>query len=176
MAGRPRVPTKTLELRGTLRKDRRPRKEPQAAARAPIRPGWLIGAAGEEWERVTKELRDMGLLMSADRAMLVAYCQAWGQFEEASLELKKMKSVVIETSTGTLVQHPLVNVVNRAVERMLKIVTQFGLTPAARSRIETGSPEAADPLEEFIDGSREQQAEIAGKIGGGHEEVDADAG
>lgn len=170
MAGRPRIPTDTLKLRDTLRKERRPLKEPIPLPRKPARPGWLVGPAGDEWERICEELDGMGLLRSCDRAMLVAYCQAWGQFEEASQRLKKTGTVTT-TDKGNEIQHPLVGVLNKAVERMLKIVTQFGLTPAARSRIETGTAEHRDALEEFVDGCKKQR-----KQQGGHEEVDSDCG
>ena len=46
--------------------------------------------------------------------------------------------LMIKTTNGNAIQNPLVGTANKAMLDMLRIASEFGMTPAARARIEAG--------------------------------------
>lgn len=100
----------------------------------PNAPRWLGQAAKREWKRVASRLHQAGLLTYIDRSLLAAYCQAYGRWVEAELQLKTQPLVVI-SDKGNLYQNPWVGVARAAMTDMIKIAAEFGMSPSARSRI-----------------------------------------
>lgn len=76
----------------------------------------------------------MGVITAIDRAVLAAYCQAWGRWVEAETKLKETP-LLIRTPSGYVQQSPWLSVANRQMELMGRYMAEIGLTPAARSRI-----------------------------------------
>lgn len=150
MAGRKRKPKKLHMLHGTLRGDRHNLDEPEPEPNIPDPPPHLKGYALEEWERIVPELYELGLLSNIDRAALAAYCQAYRQHVEAveAMEQKgsgrkraKPLTVITRTTNGNVIQSPLVGIANTALFLMHKYLTEFGLTPVARTRAKAKKPE-----------------------------------
>jgi P27 family predicted phage terminase small subunit len=94
----------------------------------------LKGEALLEWGRITKELIDLGLLTVVDRAALAAYCSAWGRWVEAEEHLL-IESMVFKAPSGYPVISPWWSIANKAMEQMHRFLTEFGLSPASRTRI-----------------------------------------
>lgn len=147
MMGRPPIPSHLKRLRGNPGKRPISALEPKPEAGIPDCPAWLEGEALAEWKIITAQLEKMGLLFKVDKALLVAYCEAWAEFVEAVAEIKKSGRVV-----NNCFQSPWVGVKNKAVERMNRIAGQFGLSPSARTRIEIIEREKEDPFESFVSG------------------------
>ncbi len=161
--GRPPKPTKLKLLRGTLRKHRTATKEATPATVIPPVPEHLSAQAKVEWTRVSKELSILGLLTRIDRAALAAYCEAWSDWLDASQrcrtkagrDLKVIKTgerirydtdgKIIERSGGNFIENPYYSIKKRSAELMHKFLTEFGMTPAARTRINAKPVEAAKP-------------------------------
>jgi P27 family predicted phage terminase small subunit len=97
------------------------------------------------------ELYSLGLLTRIDRAALAAYCKAYERWVLAEQALAKMAErdlltggLMIKTTNGNAIQNPLVGTANRAMLDVVKFASEFGMTPAARSRIEAGRPGDGD--------------------------------
>lgn len=126
----------------------------------PTCPVILHGEAKAEWNRQIKELEAVGVLQLPDRAILAAWCEAWGEFVELlkAIHAKIESAEVMGFDRAYLHAQPgykeMVKSKNAAVERMLKLSQQFGFTPSARTRIRGEEPEQVDPLEAFINGGR----------------------
>jgi phage terminase small subunit len=61
---------------------------------------------------------------------------------------------MIKSPSGYPVQSPYVSVANRQAEIMMRIASEFGFTPASRSRISThpnAEPTLFDRLEDYPD-------------------------
>lgn len=58
------------------------------------------------------------------------------------------------TSQGTVIQHPLVGISNQASKEMLRIAGEFGMTPAARTRLSTIEPPVQGELFDFLSGQK----------------------
>ncbi len=76
----------------------------------------------------------MGVITIVDRAVLAAYCQAYGRWVEAEPKLKETL-LLFKTPSGYVQQSPWLNVANRQIELMGRYMAEIGLTPASRSRI-----------------------------------------
>jgi P27 family predicted phage terminase small subunit len=153
MPGPPRKPTYLKVIEGNRGRRPLPTAEPRPAPGIPTVPDHLSPEAKAEWRRVAKGLNAIGLLTKIDRATLAGYCQAWSDWVEAEEQLRRYGKVVkspvrtvvkkqrkdgaeqIETTGGFPMQSPFLAIRNKALDTMHKFAVEFGMTPAARSRI-----------------------------------------
>lgn len=137
MRGRKPKPTALKKLAGNPGK--RPlnpaEPHPPVPDRTPYVPRFLCEEAKGEWRRVVGILVDLGLYTEVDRAALAMYCQAWGRWVTAEREIDTSGGPTLMSSGGNLYQNPWVSEANRRWEQMRKMLTEFGLSPSARSRV-----------------------------------------
>jgi P27 family predicted phage terminase small subunit len=110
--------------------------EPIPPKGIPDCPPHLNEAGREEWYRLVDALVEMRVVTMVDRAVLAAYCQAYGRWVEAEEKLKETP-VLIRTPSGYVQQSPWLTISNRQMELMGRYMAELGLTPASRSRIVT---------------------------------------
>ena len=136
MAGRPRKPSALKLLHGDF--DKNPqlknRKEPQHDGKSPTCPRWISGEARKEWKRLASELASMKVISQTDRSSLEQYCVAYQQWRD-SLKVIAAEGVMIDTPTG-LREHPQGKIARECANLIHKMLAQFGMTPAARSRLQ----------------------------------------
>lgn len=128
----------------------------------PTPPAWLTDRALIEWRRIENILWGLGCLEQIDQGMFAAYCQAWGRYEQAEIDLnasiaaelsatprrksrKKTKrtaskrvethGAVAKTKAGNLILNPLFGVVNTLRRDMQRLAAEFGLSPSARAAV-----------------------------------------
>jgi P27 family predicted phage terminase small subunit len=141
--GRKKTPTKIKELRGTLRKDRTIDNEMTVAtvSEIPSPPDWLSDIGAEEWNKVCAELHNKKMLHHIDLRLLEAYCNAISLHIETEIMLRKKGRIQVFKDEEGNVKHaqavPYQKIANDALDRALKIATQFGFTPSSRSGIST---------------------------------------
>jgi P27 family predicted phage terminase small subunit len=97
-------------------------------------PPELGPVARQEWDRIVGELTSLGVLSSFDRGPLAAYCTAYALWLEATEAVQKY-GAMIKSPNGYPTQSPYLSTVNRQAEIMLRIASEFGFSPASRSRI-----------------------------------------
>lgn len=144
MAGRKPLPTHLKIIKGNPGKRPLNKNEPQFTREIPECPDHLDAVAREEWERITQELYRLNLLTTVDRAALAAYCQAWSRWTEAELNLRKT-GMVVKTKDGYPLLNPYLSVINKTLLQMRAFLTEFGLTPASRSRISVPTKQTTNP-------------------------------
>ncbi|WP_245303610.1 phage terminase small subunit P27 family [Pseudorhodoplanes sinuspersici] len=110
--------------------------EPKPDAEIPDCPPELGPVAQREWQRLSIELNKLRILTQLDRAALAAYCGAYSLWAEATENIQKFGTMV-KSPTGYPIQSPYVSIANRQAEIMMRIASEFGFTPASRSRIST---------------------------------------
>ena len=125
-----------------------PRPEPSV----PDCPPELGPAARREWDRLVGDLVKLNMLTNLDRAALAAYCGAYSLWADATEQIQKYGSM-IKSPTGYPVQSPYMAIANRQAEIMLRISSEFGFTPASRSRI--AAPSSDQPT--LFDVAEEQE-------------------
>ncbi len=150
MAGRGPMPTPTATLaeRGSWRAKRRT-GEPQFDRGRPSCPSWLSAEGKAEWKRVVEQLDNAGVLTTADRATLAAFCDSWADYVLAAGEVAK---VVKESGYAEAIRVGLVGAKAKAREALMKASDRFGLSPATRTRVKAsddGDDETPDILKGF---------------------------
>lgn len=152
-------PTKLRELQGNPGKRRLPKGEPRPVVkdRVPSAPRWLGEEARREWRRVARALHGAGLLTEADHDALALYCETFASWRRAEAQVRA-KGEVVRTAGGNVIQNPYLSIANRAKKDALLLLREFGMTPAARSRISVegggDEPSLADLLFEAVGGER----------------------
>jgi P27 family predicted phage terminase small subunit len=134
MRGRKPTPTELKLRRGNP--SRRPVNlhEPKHPTIDPAVPDELMHPkARAEWERIISTL-STGHITTPDRAVLIAYCMKWAQWQTYEAELAADKPIILAPS-GYPVPNPLVGMANQAYQLMFRAAVELGLTPSARTRV-----------------------------------------
>lgn len=135
--GRKPKPTAIKVLEGNPGKRKLNDLEPKPDKKAPECPVWLNKSAKDEWNRLSKNLEQLGLLTELDMAAFAGYCQAFARWKEAE-EFIEQHGSIVKTPSGYWQQVPQVSIAQSNLKIMLKFCSEFGLTPSSRSRIIAG--------------------------------------
>ena len=142
MRGRKPKPTSVKILAGNPGKRKLNRNEPAPAVTLPACPIELSPGAKAEWDRLVSDLAALRMLTNLDRAALAAYCEAYAMWIEAITAVRKFGAMV-KSPSGYPMQSPYIAIANKQAEIMMRIASEFGFTPASRSRISV--PSAREP-------------------------------
>ena len=154
MRGRKPKPSALKELEGNPGKRAVNKKEPKPEAGIPDCPDHLEGAARTEWNRITRQLKELGMISKIDRAALAICCTAWADYVKACNKLKKEGEVII-SENGGLYQNPWVAIKKRSMDQVLKFYAEFGMTPSSRSRVKVETPGEEEEMEGFLFGNKD---------------------
>ncbi|MFK0090657.1 phage terminase small subunit P27 family [Pseudomonas sp. NPDC090755] len=154
MAGRRPTPTELKLVRGNPGKRPINKKEPLPAKRIPSTPGHLTNEGQVAWGRLTVLLDRMGVLTEADGFALERLCDCYAEIL-ALRELVDTNGRTYETTStqGELVikANPAVAMLADADRRFKSYLVEFGLTPAARSKVQVKDDEPKeDQFAEFF--------------------------
>ena len=141
------MPTYLKLIRGNPGKRPLQKNEPKPVrpAEPPDPPSFLTGYAAEEWGRISVEAYRLGLLTNLDIMALAAYCDAYERWRTAKETIAAMaerdpilRGLIVKTQSGGAAPNPLVWIAAGAARDMVRFAGEFGMTPAARSRISAG--------------------------------------
>ncbi len=124
-------------------------KPPKGTIRCPT---WLEAEAKKEWRRLAPSLEAMGVLTTADITAFAGYCQAYARWKEAE-EFISQHGSIFQTPSGYVQQVPQLSIAQQNLKIMQSFCSEFGLTPATRSRIIANTGEktdAEDPMEKLL--------------------------
>ncbi|QHV99212.1 phage terminase small subunit P27 family [Spirosoma endbachense] len=143
--GRPAKPTAVKVLEGTYRPDRALSNEvqPDLLAQIPEPPEGLGEWGVREWHVVCRWLHDTGNLAATDLSLIAAYCNEVSNYWEYDAQVKSKGAVVaIKNKDGLVVRvqkNPFTALRKDSLDAALKLATQFGFTPSARTRLTMGA-------------------------------------
>jgi P27 family predicted phage terminase small subunit len=161
------------------------KSNPQPACGLPACPHYLRGHARAAWNVWSAELQAMGLDSAADAQLLEAACVNFQTAVTAHLQIQKQGEVVeeliIARDSGKVIGHrvrknPWVTVREHAHRLLLSFCSEFGVSPAARTRLNierprtdedeiekilSGPPVAREPIPEQIEWEAEQKRKRA---------------
>ena len=132
--GPQKTPTADLAARGSWRAKARS-NEAIAVPGAPEKPVWLQGEAADEWDRQVLDLSPRKLLSKSYRASLAMFCEAWGTYVGAVIDISENGYVTVNKD-GYESQRPIVAVMHKAFDRATKMGQQFGFSPSSKAGIE----------------------------------------
>lgn len=128
---------------GKLPINKRELKPPKGV---PPCPDWLNDDAKDCWKRTIPMLVRLGVLTLLDGNALAGYCDAYAKWKEATEWLNQNGFVfavrgepTIEHPKGPIKcmqQWPQVSIAHNCLKVMQNLGAEFGLTPAARARLE----------------------------------------
>ena len=121
-------------------------REPKPPSSRPTCPAHLSPTAKAEWKRLGADLNKIGLLTQIDRAVLAAYCHAYGRWVEAEKKLQETP-MILKTPAGYVQASPWLTISSKQLELMAKFMVELGLTPASRSRLAVHVPTGPKPWE-----------------------------
>lgn len=106
----------------------------------PEMPAHLNENARAEWDRILPIVEKWNLISELDSAAMALYCVSYSRWQEAEKMLATIAqetgdSLVIMSPSKFPVQNPYLSIANRAMEDCYKYLQQFGLSPAARTRV-----------------------------------------
>lgn len=117
--------------------------------RTPRPPAFLSDSAAEIWRDLGKLLREAGLFTVVDRYALAMFCAVAARWMQAEREIERL-GVVLIAESGNLYQNPWLHIANKAWGQMRQMLSEFGLTPAERSRLKVTVAEDEPSLAEML--------------------------
>ncbi len=149
MAGRKPTPTALKVLRGNPGRRPLPEHEPQPPEFKTFEPPkHLSTVARKEWRRVVPILVESQLLTEADITALGAYCESFAMWVEAQAKIRE-HGLLVMTPNKIPIQSPYVSIANKSLANMCKFLSEFGLTPASRTRLTVAPKKTGNQDEEF---------------------------
>jgi P27 family predicted phage terminase small subunit len=144
--GRKPINKQTLELRGSWRAGTKKLSEsaPEKAGRnAPTCPRYLTGEAKTIWNYLAPKMKKLGILDKTHRVTLEIYCVTYQRWRTAE---KQAKSIMKKSKKGTFYQNPYLSVAERAIQTLVKVGNELGLTPKAMHglKLQTAKPKKTD--------------------------------
>lgn len=148
------VPIEILERRGSTNAIRKRKAGvPEPVSGEITTPTWLCGEAQRMWRHLVPMLRAMRVATRADRNVLAMYCELWARWRECNEFVAKHgtsyitreKSPGEDPATGepipgavrAMKPYPQARLMLQLVDRLSKLGAQLGLSPAARSMLNT---------------------------------------
>jgi len=152
---RPRKPTALLEAKGAFKKDpqrKRSRGNEPVFTRGAEAPEHLRGEVRKVWERLADALDAVGVMRQVHAAALEGACVLYQRAVEADAVIAREGPVVnVATRAGVSPRlRPEVGLSLRCWDGYRRFCAEFGLTPAAMSKIATESPRPKT-LSELLD-------------------------
>lgn len=148
----PKKPTALKLLEGNPGKRPLPQNEPKPAPIMPDCPKWFDAEAKRFWEKYAPKLYNLGLLTEIDGPAFEAVCQRYSLWVRCEKRLKS-KGLIMKTETGYEQQRPEVSIAKNALADVKAFLTEFGMTPASRSRIDLKLDEKEDDeMERLLSG------------------------
>jgi P27 family predicted phage terminase small subunit len=139
--GRKPTPPQLRLVRGSERK-LGPQIEVPTNAAVVDPPAWLSEDAKLEWLRLSPLLEASGLVTKLDVRAFAQYCElaalcerAWRNIETMRRQSPIFDGLVVRTPGGGIAQNPVIRTAMNAAEKLVKIGSEFGLSPVARVRI-----------------------------------------
>lgn len=145
--GPPPKPTKLKIAAGNPGKRPLNTKEPEPEIQAPDCPAFLDATARAEWRRIVPLLLELEVLTQIDQAALAAYCQSFSNWQRAERALRKGTSY---KSKGRQYPKPELKISQDERRLMHRFLTEFGLTPASRTRVQTDLEKPGDAFASFL--------------------------
>jgi len=94
----------------------------------------IAAEALAEYRRMSRKLSALGLLTDIDGALFALYCDAYARWVVSSRGLQK-HGLLVKGHRGVPSKSPYATMVNQALDQVVKIAPEFGMSPSSRARI-----------------------------------------
>lgn len=153
MAAPKPVPTHMRLVKGNPSKRAINTKEPKPPVGKPKCPSHLDPKGKAAWKKLCEILDNMGVLTLADQFALEILCSVYARIRFLQERIKEKGGTSYETmNTQGEVMHrafPEITQLEKAEHTFRSYITEFGLTPSSRSKVQVENKVTADPLEKY---------------------------
>lgn len=149
MSGRKRKPDHLKIVSGTAQPCRMNPDAPVAPKDLPVAPDWLTTRGAEIFDELVAILDEMGLASSADTAVITLCASRIEEVEiTTALVEDNGRTYTTETESGGLMHRsrPEVGQRNEAMRHAQSLLSELGLTPAARSKVSASKKPEGNPF------------------------------
>ena len=145
--GPPKKPAALLKQRGTFRKDRHSDDlDLVTPPNLPAAPTHLNAAEKRKWNDVGAKLVAIGLCSELDAIALELLVRSYCGMTEAAHTLASGDLVIEVGEAGIPMPNPLIGIIGKQLQTLKWCLTQFGMTPSARTSIRLPEPQKEDPM------------------------------
>lgn len=152
---RPRKPSHLKVVSGTAQKCRMNPDEPESPKGAPDAPLWLSSRATEIFAGLCATIDGMGYLSTADQSVIA---MAASRLEEVEIATARVEDEgrTYDTSNAAgermIRPNPMVAQRSEAMRHAHALLSELGLTPAARSKVSAGKKADDNPFRALMGG------------------------
>lgn len=154
MAGRPSKPTELLKKQETFRSDRHEDRVFVANKLANTPSKWLTAKEKKVWEKWYETLQNNEILKETDEVAFGLLCKVFHRVESLAKEFKNPEDYTMEyiSDVGSKVTkvNPRYTILVEAEKNLLKLLTEFGMTPVSRNKIKSALREEEDPFQKLL--------------------------
>ncbi|CAM3092432.1 phage terminase small subunit P27 family [Paracoccus nototheniae] len=145
MAGRKRKPDILKKLTGTAQPSRMNAAAPPPNQGEATAPDWLSARGAELFAQISGTLVGMGIASPDDQHTLALLSS---RLEEVEILTSVVEDAgrTYKAEGGLWKARPEVSMRNEAMRHAQSLLAEFGLTPAARSKVSAGKPAEANPF------------------------------
>ncbi|MGY2051693.1 phage terminase small subunit P27 family [Methylobacterium sp. JK268] len=152
MAGRKRVPDAIKQLAGTAQPCRMNPDAPTPAEGVPQPPDWLSDRAAAIFRDLAAITDRMRVASPDDVAMMALLASRLEEIEVCTAVIEDLGRVYQTVSNTGATLHrarPEVGMRNEAMRHAQTLLSEFGLSPAARSKVSATTPAAENPFKDL---------------------------
>ncbi len=154
MAAPKPVPTALKLVKGNPGKRPINKNEPKGQRGIPVCPSHLDPKAKTAWKKLCKYLDDMGVLTLADSLALETLVSIYARIRDLQKEIKGLGGTTYTSikPDGELLHkaYPQVMQLEKAENTFKSYITEFGLTPSSRTKLQTeDTNKDNDPLDKY---------------------------
>lgn len=155
--GRKPLAPEVHEMSGAYLKNpnRKNHNAPKLDPNEPAMPEYFDEDETLMWMQLCEDLKNSGLLSASFREIMVAYCAAYGGWIKAKRSVAKSGMVLVTKDKDGTVQarrNPFSVELHKYRDEMTKLIPEFGLTPASRSKLVSMKEEEESPFSEYLRG------------------------
>jgi len=99
----------------------------------------LSSVAQKHWDKTLEQLLSANIMTNIDSTALAAYCETYATWVDAVQKVKR-HGAVIKGPSGFPVRSPYFAVAERSLAAMNKMLVEFGMTPASRTKVSATAP------------------------------------
>lgn len=153
MSGPPKTPTHLRLVKGNPSKRAINKNEPKPPSGVPPIPKHF-DKRGKYWfKRMGEELDAVGVMSTLDAKALELLVEAYTEYRH-HCEVLDEEGYIYQTGSATgekiVKAHPAAAMKADAWKRIRAMLSEFGMTPASRSKVEIKAPAGEDPFAEFL--------------------------
>ena len=149
--GRKPKTTEDLEIQGTYRKDRHASRVAVAEVLTESPVEWLTEEEKALWTKWYGVLQKNDILKETDEVAFGLLCKTFRRIQILQREIVDASDYVVshKSDVGAEVtrRNPKYEILESNEKNLLRLLTEFGMTPASRSKVKTAVETGEDPFE-----------------------------